>query len=53
VRDGGSATRDDLGDRVGAREWGHGRYRAALQDAVARGRLRRVSRGRYGPPATG
>jgi MFS family permease len=53
VRDGGATTRGDLGDRVGAQEWGPGRFRAALRDAVARGRLRRLRRGRYGPPATG
>jgi hypothetical protein len=52
VRD-GAATRSDLSRRVRAREWGPGRFGAALHDAVARGRLRRISRRRYGPPATG
>ncbi|WP_028060226.1 MFS transporter [Candidatus Solirubrobacter pratensis] len=53
ARDAGPATRADLSRRVHAREWGPGRFGGALRDAVERGRLRRLSRRRYGPPATG
>jgi MFS family permease len=43
----GPARRDELARRVGARCWGPGRYRAALDEAVAEGRVRRVSRDTY------
>jgi MFS family permease len=53
MRDGGDATRRDHGRRVHASEWGPGRYGRALHEAVARGVIRRLRRGRYGPPAAG
>ncbi|HEY8584743.1 MAG TPA: MFS transporter, partial [Capillimicrobium sp.] len=40
-------SRADLGDRVECRRWGPGRYRAALAEAIDRGAIRRVGRGRY------
>jgi MFS family permease len=40
----------DLARRVGARRWGPGRFRSAVETAVAEGRARRVGRGTYGPP---
>ncbi len=39
----------ELAERVGARYWGPGRYRAALRGAVGDGVARRVGRDRYGP----
>jgi MFS family permease len=44
------ADRDELARRVDARGWGPGRYGAALREAVAEGRVRRVSRDTYAPP---
>jgi MFS family permease len=41
------AERAELARRVGARGWGPGRYRAALREALAEGRVRRDSRGTY------
>ena len=38
-----------LADAVGARYWGPGRFGAALREAVAEGRVRRLSRTTYGP----
>jgi MFS family permease len=52
VSDGDAMSRADLGRRVHAGEWGPGRFRSALRTAEARGRLRRLPQGRYGPPAT-
>jgi MFS family permease len=45
----GPIGRDELGQRVEARRWGPGRYRAALREATAEGRMRRLSRRTYGP----
>ncbi len=45
----GEMTREELGQAVGARFWGPGRFRGALREAVAEGSARRVSRGSYGP----
>jgi hypothetical protein len=45
----GEMTREELGQAVGARYWGPGRFRGALREAVAEGSARRVSRGSYGP----
>ena len=56
----GPLERTDLARRVGARRWGPGRFRGALDEAVAEGRVVRVGRSRYastvigaanGPPA--
>jgi hypothetical protein len=41
---GGPETRQDLARDVGARCWGPGRFRGALGQAVAQGRVRRVGR---------
>jgi MFS family permease len=41
--------RRELAQRVGARFWGPGRFPAALREAVESGRVRRVSRNRFGP----
>jgi hypothetical protein len=49
LREHGELGRRELGRRVGCRYWGPGRYGAALRAAVARGRIRRVRRGVYGP----
>jgi MFS family permease len=46
----GEADSGELARRVGGREWGPGRFRAALREAEREGRARRVSRDRYGPP---
>jgi hypothetical protein len=42
----------ELAQRVGARRWGPGRFRSALDTAIAEGRARRVSRTMIGPPAS-
>ena len=49
TREGGAQTRAQLAERVGARYWGPGRFRAALRAAVADGAVRRVGRNTYGP----
>jgi MFS family permease len=41
--------RKELRRRVGARHWGPGRFSAALGQAIAEGRVRRLPRGRYAP----
>jgi MFS family permease len=41
--------RRELAQLVGARRWGPGRFAAALREAVESGRVRRVSRNRFGP----
>jgi MFS family permease len=48
----GSANRRELRRRVGARYWGPGRFQAALRQAVAEGRVKRLPRGQLAP-ATG
>ncbi len=45
----GELDRRELAERIGARYWGPGRYRAALRGAVSDGVARRVGRDRYGP----
>lgn len=49
LQDHGSATRRELWRRVGGRYWGPGRFRAALREAVAEGRVKRLPRGEYAP----
>jgi hypothetical protein len=51
VDEAGVIHRDDLARRVGAAHWGPGRFNNALREAVAEGRIRRVTRHTYGPPA--
>jgi hypothetical protein len=43
----GELSQRELGERIGARYWGPGRYRAALRGAVSDGVVRRVSGDRY------
>jgi hypothetical protein len=45
----GVVGRRELGRIVACRYWGPGRFGAALRAAVARGRIRRMGRGTYGP----
>lgn len=45
----GPTDRRDLAAMVGARYWGPGRFSAALGEAIAKGRIRRLSRRVYGP----
>ncbi len=45
----GSANRKELSRRVGSRYWGPGRFRGALQEAVAEGRVRRLRHDQYAP----
>jgi MFS family permease len=45
----GVTTREELARLVGARHWGPGRFGSALREAVAEGRIRRLSRTTYGP----
>jgi hypothetical protein len=53
VDEGGQVTREELFRTVGGRRWGPGRFRRALDEAVAAGRIRRTSRGRYEAPEPG
>jgi MFS family permease len=53
VDEGGQFSRDDLYSAVHGRNWGPGRFRRALDEAVAAGRIRRVGRGRYEAPEPG
>ena len=53
VDEGGQVSRDELFRTVGARRWGPGRFRRALDEAVAAGRIRRTGRGRYEAPEPG
>jgi hypothetical protein len=53
VDEGGQITRDEFFHLTGARRWGPGRFRRALDEAVAKGRIRRVGRGRFEPPESG
>ncbi|HEY1285939.1 MAG TPA: MFS transporter [Solirubrobacterales bacterium] len=49
----GSASRRELYRRVGGRYWGPGRFGAALREAVAEGRARRLRRDQYAPVGEG
>ncbi|HJU36387.1 MAG TPA: MFS transporter [Gaiellaceae bacterium] len=53
VDEGGPISRDELFRDVGARRWGPGRFRRALGEAVATGRIRRTARGRFEAPEPG
>jgi MFS family permease len=50
VDEGGPISRDELFRTVGARRWGPGRFRRAVEEAVATGRIRRAGRGRFQAP---
>ena len=49
VTEHGPTERDELARMVGARYWGPGRFGSALRDALAEGRIRRLSLRTYGP----
>ena len=53
VDEGGQFSRDELYRAVHGRNWGPGRFRRALDEAVAAGRIRRAGRGRYEAPEPG
>jgi MFS family permease len=53
VDEGGPISREELFRVSGARRWGPGRFRRALGEAVASGRIRRTARGRFEPPEPG
>jgi MFS family permease len=53
VDEGGPISRDELARVVGGRRWGPGRFRRALGEAVATGRIRRSGHGRFEPPEPG
>jgi MFS family permease len=46
----GPTRREELGRMVGAHYWGPGRFPAALREALAEGRVRRLSRSTFAPP---
>jgi hypothetical protein len=50
VRERGEVSRRELGQLVGCRYWGPGRYGRALRAAVRQGRIGHPRRGFYGPP---
>jgi hypothetical protein len=50
VDEGGPISRDELFRMVGGRRWGPGRFRRALGEAVASGRIRRAGRDRFEAP---
>ncbi|MDQ3866702.1 MAG: hypothetical protein M3304_07715 [Actinomycetota bacterium] len=49
LADRGEMRRRDLGNLIGCKYWGPGRFRRALAAAVEEGRIRRVGFGRYAP----
>jgi MFS family permease len=53
VDEGGPISRDELYRVAGGRRWGPGRFRRALDEAVATGRIRRSGRGRFEAPEPG
>jgi MFS family permease len=53
VDEGGPISRDELYRVAGGRRWGPGRFRRALDEAVATGRIRRTGRGRFEAPEPG
>jgi hypothetical protein len=50
LEDHGATERRELARVVGAHYWGPGRFRSALREALAEGRVRRVGRSTYAPP---
>ena len=52
LQDRGEMRRRDLGNLIGCKYWGPGRFRGALKDAVEQGRIERVGFGRYAPAAS-
>jgi hypothetical protein len=51
LEDRGEMRRRDLGDLVGCKYWGPGRFARALKAAVDQGRIKHTGFGRYGPAA--
>ncbi|MBV9197091.1 MAG: hypothetical protein JO168_23395 [Solirubrobacterales bacterium] len=51
LADRGEMRRGDLGDLVGCKYWGPGRFARALKTAAEQGRIKRTGFGRYGPAA--
>jgi hypothetical protein len=49
LADKGEMRRGELGDLIGCRYWGPGRFARALKEAAKQGRIRRTGIGRYGP----
>jgi hypothetical protein len=49
LKDQGEMRRSDLGDLLGCKYWGPGRFRRALKEAVEQGRIRHAGVGRYAP----
>ena len=41
--------RRDLGNLIGCKYCGPGRFRGALKDALEQGRIQRIASGRYAP----
>ena len=49
LEEGGEADRVELAKRVGARNWGPGRFTRALRESVADGLVRKIGRHRFAP----
>jgi hypothetical protein len=49
LADRGELRRRELGEIIGCKYWGPGRFRGALKDALEQGRIERVGFGRYAP----
>ena len=49
LADRGEMRRGELGELIGCKYWGPGRFGRALKEAVNQGRIRRAGMGRYGP----
>jgi len=49
LHDKGEMRRGELGDLLGCKYWGPGRFARALKEAVDEGRIKHTSFGRYGP----
>ena len=49
LEDRGEMRRSELGELLGCKYWGPGRFARALKEAVAQGRIRRSGFGRYAP----
>jgi len=52
VQDKGELPRRELGELVGCKYWGPGRFGRALRAGVKQGRLSRPRRGVYGPTSS-
>jgi hypothetical protein len=49
LSDKGEMRRGDLGDLIGCKYWGPGRFARALKEGVSQGRISHPGLGRYGP----